>query len=88
MDTFPLAFYPCNQNFVDPPLISGIFVIFVLIVTSGGLVVITLVMVVPGWYSVLKLVLLVSVVVFFVHCQYESGFHCCVCSVVVEVAAL
>ena len=32
---------PSNQDSVDPTLISGVFVIFVVIVTSGGLVVIT-----------------------------------------------
>ena len=32
-------------------------------------------MVVPGWYSILDLALLVSVVVVSVHCQYESGSH-------------
>ena len=61
---------------MDPPLISGL--LFFVIVTGGGLVAITGGLVVPGWHSVLNLVLLVSVVVVSVHCQYESGFHCCV----------
>ena len=43
-------------------------------------------MVVPGWYSVLNLVLLVSVVVVFsVHCQYESGFNSVVLSLILHV---